>query len=413
MNRLPRLSLALLRGWTALYTWALPAEQRRQRRDLVEADAWDQIDEAARGNESPVITATALLLRLLRGVPDDVTWRLSVHATTSVPIELSCRPGRRAMQPKESFLLTAGLSGLAWALVVVLVAAPTAHSLAYAGLILMVVALAGWTIEARFELEVQDSSSVWPIALAGGVGGAAAGLLVSAPWAGLLLALPLAVFASRGWVASARGLDPLAVGLQPVPPPLIEQRALAGDAIAIEKRQSRTISRRAILRTGIWLGVVSALAAGMSTVVDFLWNRSPEAFGGVVVAGKPEDFPPGSKTKIPAGKFWLVNLTAAQGGPGYLALWQKCPHLGCTVPWEPNFIFAEPNTGDKTKGWFRCPCHQSTYNDAGVRVYGPAPRSMDHMAVRIDSDSGRIEVDTGRISRGTTDNASFAVPAEA
>jgi cytochrome b6-f complex iron-sulfur subunit len=128
-----------------------------------------------------------------------------------------------------------------------------------------------------------------------------------------------------------------------------------------------------------------------------------------VTAGLASDYPPGSKTKIQEGRFWLVNLSPAQGGPGFLALWQKCPHLGCTVPWEANFNFTDPETGRSKKGWFRCPCHQSTYDDAGVRVYGPAPRSMDRMELQIEASAGRIQVDTGRIVKGTTDNASFAV----
>jgi cytochrome b6-f complex iron-sulfur subunit len=104
-----------------------------------------------------------------------------------------------------------------------------------------------------------------------------------------------------------------------------------------------------------------------------------------------------------------VNLTAEQGGDGYLALWWKCPHLGCTVPWRLDFTFPDPETGADKKGWFRCPCHGSTYNDAGVRVFGPAPRSMDHMDLTVDPSSKKISVNTGKVTKGTPDNAKFAV----
>jgi cytochrome b6-f complex iron-sulfur subunit len=103
-----------------------------------------------------------------------------------------------------------------------------------------------------------------------------------------------------------------------------------------------------------------------------------------------------------------VNLTEEQGGPGFLALWWKCPHLGCTVPWRETFSFVDPATGASTQGWFRCPCHGSTYNHAGVRVFGPAPRSMDRMELTIDG-SGNITVNTGAITKGTPDNNAFAV----
>ena len=411
MKGLPRLSLTLLRAWTGLYTLALDSELRQRRRELVEADAWDQIEDARQGGESPPLTALSLLLRLLRGVPADLSWRLSAGSATTEPVVLSYSPRRQTMNRKDSLLLAACLAGLGWALVLVLLLAPTEHSLAYAGGVLALVALAGWTIEAR--LAGEGSASAWPLLLTLAIGSVGAGLLIESSQAGMVVALPLALLASRSWVTVAFSLDTSlpSAGPQPVDEAVLQQHVMAGDAIAIESWPARRLSRRSILRGGVWLGVTSVLAASMSAAVDFLWNRSPEAFGGVVLAGDMDRFPPGSKTKIQAGKFWLVNLTAEQGGPGYLALWQKCPHLGCTVPWEPSFVFKEPGTGVRKKGWFRCPCHQSTYNDAGVRVYGPAPRSMDRMEVMIDSETGRISVDTGRISRGAEDNADYAVPA--
>ena len=60
--------------------------------------------------------------------------------------------------------------------------------------------------------------------------------------------------------------------------------------------------------------------------------------------------PPGEKIQIPEGRFWLVNLTAEQGGPGLLALWWKCPHLGCTVPWRPDVRLAGPDNGRAEAG---------------------------------------------------------------
>ncbi|HEY7268247.1 MAG TPA: Rieske 2Fe-2S domain-containing protein, partial [Dehalococcoidia bacterium] len=94
------------------------------------------------------------------------------------------------------------------------------------------------------------------------------------------------------------------------------------------------------------------------------------------------------------------------------ALWHKCPHLGCTVPWREEFSYTDPKSGEAHVGWFRCPCHGSTYNDAGVRVAGPAPRSMDRMEMNFDKDSGRLIVETGKITRGSNDNAAHALKLE-
>jgi len=155
--------------------------------------------------------------------------------------------------------------------------------------------------------------------------------------------------------------------------------------------------------------------------VDMLFPRGIKRAGGIFSLGTVDQYPPGTKTDKAEGKFWLVSLTEEQGGPGFLALWKKCPHLGCTVPWKEDFSFVDPNTGQEAKGWFRCPCHGSTYNSAGVRVFGPAPRSMDRMDLTIAD--GQITVDTraatnpttdvkpGKGGKGVPENAKFAVKA--
>jgi cytochrome b6-f complex iron-sulfur subunit len=169
------------------------------------------------------------------------------------------------------------------------------------------------------------------------------------------------------------------------------------------------VARRTVLQAGFWTGVGAVALGAGACGLDLIWPRGVTGFGGTVNAGEVGNFPPGTKTQVAEGKFWVVNLTEEQGGPGLLALWWKCPHLGCTVPWRPTFVWPDPLTGAPKPGWFRCPCHGSTYTDAGVRVFGPAPRSMDTMALTIEG--GRIVVDTGSITPGGPDNASRAVRA--
>jgi cytochrome b6-f complex iron-sulfur subunit len=197
--------------------------------------------------------------------------------------------------------------------------------------------------------------------------------------------------------------------LMPVQPNVLATQAAGGAVIALERVEQKEISRRGLLRISFWTGLGAGLLAMTGSIIDFLYPRGITGFGSVVAAGTVAEFPPGTKTEVSAGKFWLVNLTEEQGGPGFLALWWKCPHLGCTVPWRENFSFVDPESGASKQGWFRCPCHGSTYNDAGVRVFGPAPRSMDHMEITIAD--GRISVNTGAITKGTEDNASFVVQA--
>ena len=396
--------------WVRVYTLGLPASARLERLALIRADIADETADAA-GQGARI--ALSLIGRCLRGVPADVTWRL-FDAPRGPAVQPVFSLERRPVMPDRADNLPffAIGAGVAWAAVLVLAIEGVAHSLLYAGILLSGVALVGWTLEARRTPDGDVPPTVWPLLLAAGIVSVAGGAVFAGERLGLVAALPLAAGLSVAFARAVgdRRLESTDALQPPVPAAEIAEHAAKGHAIAIENVGSRGVSRRTVLRGGFGVGLASVLATMGGVFVDFLWQRNVAGFGGVVTAGKAGDFPPGSKTRVREGKFWLVNLTAEQGGPGFLALWQKCPHLGCVVPWEPSFSFVEPETGDRTRGWFRCPCHQSTYNHAGVRVYGPAPRSMDRMAVTITGE-GDVQVDTGAISDGTEDNAAHAVKA--
>jgi cytochrome b6-f complex iron-sulfur subunit len=168
------------------------------------------------------------------------------------------------------------------------------------------------------------------------------------------------------------------------------------------------VSRRRVLQAGFWSSIGAMLAGAGACGLDIIYPSKVTGFGGKVSVPASAIPPPGQKVQIPGGRFWLVNLTEEQGGPGLLALWWRCPHLGCTVPWRPTFSWLDPATGQLKLGWFRCPCHGSTYTDAGVRVYGPAPRSMDTMAISV-AGNGDLTVDTGKRINGSPDNPDRAI----
>jgi cytochrome b6-f complex iron-sulfur subunit len=177
-------------------------------------------------------------------------------------------------------------------------------------------------------------------------------------------------------------------------------------AVVVAPRQpgSPVVSRRSVLLTGFWASMGAAIAGMGACGLDIIYPTVVTGFGGTVNVPASAVPRPGEKVEIPEGRFWLVNLTAEQGGPGLLALYRRCPHLGCTVPWRPEFVFPDPTTGALKQGWFRCPCHGSTYTDAGVRVFGPAPRSMDTMDITVTG-GGDLVVNTGALTNGGPENA--------
>jgi len=329
--------------------------------------------------------------------------------------------------------------GFALAVILVTLIEPVKHSMAYAAGAVVIIGLIGWILEARAvagpppavepeheEEEEAPGPSYWPVVLALGIVGIAAGLVYEWEYGAFVVALPLAAWASLAWANVVKGeqestageeLEPAvrplvtATGttLMPVQPNVLVAQAAGGAAIAIERSEVKDISRRNLLAITFWTGLGAGLLAFAGAMVDFLYPRGITGFGSEILAGNVSDYPAGGQPVANSqGKFWMVNLTEEQGGPGFLALWWKCPHLGCTVPWREAFSFVDPATGASTQGWFRCPCHGSTYTRAGVRVFGPAPRSMDRMELTIDG-GGNITVNTGAITKGTPDNNAYAV----
>ncbi len=101
------------------------------------------------------------------------------------------------------------------------------------------------------------------------------------------------------------------------------------------------------------------------------------AFGSVVKAGRVQEFEVGSVSYFREARFYLVRLPE-----GFLAMYRRCPHLGCVVPW------------DEEAENFNCPCHSSLFTTHGEVISGPAPRPLDLFPVEIRGDE--VYVDTGQ-----------------
>ena len=154
------------------------------------------------------------------------------------------------------------------------------------------------------------------------------------------------------------------------------------------------VKRRDFLKLswGVLAGLVTAEFGGLT--MAYMQPRLAEGeFGSVISVGNVDDFPPGSVTHISDGRFYLSRL--ADGG--FLALYQRCTHLGCNVPW------------DQTANAFICPCHNSQFTSDGSLVNPPAPRPLDLFPVSIED--GVVKVDTGKpLARQTFDPSQVVYP---
>jgi cytochrome b6-f complex iron-sulfur subunit len=142
------------------------------------------------------------------------------------------------------------------------------------------------------------------------------------------------------------------------------------------------LTRRGFLKLG--LGTVSAIVAVEAGTGGFLYLRTrslENRQGGIVVTGKLEDFPHGSVTEFAEDGFYLMRTLDG----GFLAIYRRCPHLGCTVNWE----------ADKER--YYCPCHASSFDAFGTYEGPPVPRSLDLFEVYVEN--GEIIVDTSRIQQ--------------
>lgn len=97
-------------------------------------------------------------------------------------------------------------------------------------------------------------------------------------------------------------------------------------------------------------------------------------------------YPNDAATLKAATKAYEGNEALMGLDQGYVALWQRCVHLGCRVPWC------------QSSQWFECPCHGSKYNKVGEKRDGPAPRGLDRFAVEVAD--GNLIVNTGVIFQG-------------
>ncbi|MBA2682490.1 MAG: Rieske 2Fe-2S domain-containing protein [Ktedonobacteraceae bacterium] len=184
-----------------------------------------------------------------------------------------------------------------------------------------------------------------------------------------------------------------------------------GGAEAAEIAKQRLSRRRFMRRSMLAIWGLSATAA-VAASLDMLYPNLAGQFGSALPVGKKTDFPAAKPQDFKldqAGVFYrqeakayiihmspdtplLLNGSAltdqlnsesiVKAEDGYwMALYQRCVHLGCTVPFRDDCSS------------FKCPCHGSHYNVSGEYLDGPAPKSLDRFKIAFSG--GDVVVDTG------------------
>ncbi len=188
-----------------------------------------------------------------------------------------------------------------------------------------------------------------------------------------------------------------------------------GGAEAAEIAQQRLSRRRFLRRSMLAVWGLSATAATGGALFMMYPNLAGQ-FGSDLKIGakstfpaaKPENFKIGqagifyvqnAKTYIShlaadtplllsgsslADQLTSENFVKDSDGSYWLALYQRCVHLGCTVPFRDDCVS------------FKCPCHGSHYNVDGEFIDGPAPRSLDRFAMSFNGTD--VVVSTGTLN---------------
>jgi cytochrome b6-f complex iron-sulfur subunit len=180
------------------------------------------------------------------------------------------------------------------------------------------------------------------------------------------------------------------------------------------------ITRRGFMRRMLGVGVGILSLEFLGGTLAFLWPNLTEGLGADINLGSAEDinavfaqWGEGLPFIYNQANLLFVNVPAAKArvdgngtvsspipDPGsdvaeelplpdrsVVALWRKCPHLGCQVP----------QLCDASQ-WFECLCHGSKYTVLGEKRDGPAPRGMDRFAVTVQD--GAYVVVTSEVISG-------------
>jgi cytochrome b6-f complex iron-sulfur subunit len=198
---------------------------------------------------------------------------------------------------------------------------------------------------------------------------------------------------------AAQEVEPVATEIVGTPEPLVPAPINMPRQVVEISASEAGVSRRMFFTRALAGSFFSYLGVLGLASLAFFWPKVSGGFGSDVDAGPIAEIKAtisqadGSILPVflPEARAWIVPAAETAGtqfednftvADGLMALWQKCVHLGCSVPWC------------QTSQGFECPCHGSKYNGFGEYQAGPAPRNLDRFVV--EDKAGRLLIKTGQ-----------------
>jgi cytochrome b6-f complex iron-sulfur subunit len=215
---------------------------------------------------------------------------------------------------------------------------------------------------------------------------------------------------------------------EPPPPPTEaveeEEEAVLVEAVEVRRveevpAEEAGVTRRQFFNRALLTAFGAYLALMGLSMLAFFWPKLGGGFGADIDAGDVDELlgrlrqPDGTMDAtagyVPEARAYVVPFseadtagTAFEGSSvvagGVAALYQRCVHLGCRVPWC-----------DTSQG-FECPCHGSKYNQHGEYEAGPAPRNLDRFVVEVDERNHLIIRTSSIIETPRADRKTVAYP---
>jgi hypothetical protein len=145
---------------------------------------------------------------------------------------------------------------------------------------------------------------------------------------------------------------------------------------------------RWLMSMGIAVPLIGGAAIVLFTVITFVSpnyhaSRSKDV-------GKQSDYQIGAPIFFENERFWVVKLAEND----MIALYDRDPITGCTVPWNPNLEVLGLH------GWFRDACSDSTYDLSGNCFDGPCLIGLNRLPITPDATTGVLTVDMVDGGRG-------------